>query len=94
MISRDSPFFYLAEELLSVVLPLGFDGEDACAAPILRGCQAALKHLPVSKYTDKKEKKIFLRYVLYKEIYEVKSFLIYEERRKYLVIYEEAVFHI
>jgi hypothetical protein len=58
MISRDSPFFYLAEELLPVVLPLGFDGEDACAGPVLRGCQAALKHLPESQYTDKKEKKI------------------------------------
>jgi hypothetical protein len=46
--------------------------------------------------TDKKEKKIFL---MYKEIqmrpcaksYMRKGFLIYEEMRKYLVIYEEAV---
>jgi hypothetical protein len=44
------------------------------------------------KYTDKKEKKIFL---IYKEIqmgavaksYMRKSFLIYEEMRKYLVIH-------
>jgi hypothetical protein len=46
--------------------------------------------------TDKKEKKIFL---IYKEFqmgsvsksYMRKGFLIYEEMRKYLVIYEEAV---
>jgi hypothetical protein len=48
-------------------------------------------------YTDKKEKKIFL---IYKEIQKGavaksyicmrKGFLIYEEMRKYLVIYEEA----
>ena len=51
-----------------------------------------------SWYTDKKENKIFL---IYKEIQmgEVakssmrKGFLIYEELRKYLVIYEEAVSH-
>ncbi len=49
--------------------------------------------------TVKKEKKIFL---MYKEIqkgsdaksYMRKGFLIYEEMRKYLVIYEEAVGHI
>jgi hypothetical protein len=53
----------------------------------------------VSSYcTDKKEKKIFL---IYKEIqngaaksYMRKSFLIYEEMRKYFPIYEEAVSHI
>jgi hypothetical protein len=47
-------------------------------------------------YTDKKEKKIFL---IYKEIkmgvvtksYKRKGFLIYEEMRKYLVIYREAL---
>jgi hypothetical protein len=47
-------------------------------------------------YTGKKEKKIFL---IYKEIqvgsvaksYMRKGFLGYEEMRKYLVIYEEAV---
>ncbi len=47
-------------------------------------------------YTDKKENKIIL---IYKEIqmgsgansYRRKGFLIYEEMRKYLVIYEEAV---
>jgi hypothetical protein len=46
--------------------------------------------------TDKKEKQIFL---IYKEIqngavaksYIRKAFLIYEEMRKYLTIYEEAV---
>jgi hypothetical protein len=45
-------------------------------------------------YTDKKEKKIFL---IYKEIqngavaksYMRKGFLIYEDMRKYLTIYEE-----
>jgi hypothetical protein len=52
-------------------------------------------------HTDKKENKIFL---IYKEIqmgavaksYMRKGFLIYEEMRKYLVIYEyeEAVSHI
>jgi hypothetical protein len=50
-------------------------------------------------YTDKKEKKIFL---IYKEIQMGlgakscmrKGFLIYEEMRKYLVIYEEAVSHV
>jgi hypothetical protein len=47
----------------------------------------------------KKEKKYFLRY---KDIqmgavaksYMKKGFLIYEEMRKYLVVYEEAVSHI
>ncbi len=50
-------------------------------------------------YTEKKEKKIFLKY---KEIpnggvaksYMRKGFLIYEEMRKYLTIYEEAVSHL
>jgi hypothetical protein len=49
-------------------------------------------------YTDKKENTIFL---IYKEIqgavaklYMGKGFLIYEEMRKYLFIYEEAVSHI
>jgi hypothetical protein len=49
-----------------------------------------------SLYTDKKEIQIFL---IYKEIqggavaksYKRKSFLIYEEMRKYFPIYEEAV---
>jgi hypothetical protein len=49
--------------------------------------------------TNKKEKKIFLKY---KEIqmgsvaksYMRKGFLIYEEMRKYLLIYEEVVTHI
>ncbi len=53
-------------------------------------------HLTEPLYTDKKEKKNFL---IYKEIkmeavaksYMRKSFLIYEDMRKYLVIYEEAV---
>jgi hypothetical protein len=48
------------------------------------------------QHTDKKEKQIFL---IYKEIqngavaksYMRKGFLIYEEMRKYLAIYEEAV---
>jgi hypothetical protein len=51
------------------------------------------------RHTDKKENKIFL---IYKEIhmgavaksYMGKRFLIYEEMRKYIVIYEEAVNHI
>ncbi len=55
--------------------------------------------LSVSKNTDKKENKIFL---IYKEIqngavansYMKKGFLIYEEMRKYLTIYEEVVSHI
>jgi hypothetical protein len=55
----------------------------------------------IHAYTDKKEKKIFLIFVC-KEIqigavaksYMRKGFLIYEEMRKYLVIYEEAVSHI
>jgi hypothetical protein len=50
-------------------------------------------------YTDKKGKKIFL---IYKEnqmgsvakSYMRKGFLIYEEWRKYLTIYEEAVSHL
>ncbi len=50
-------------------------------------------------YTDKKEKKIFLKY---KEIqsgaieksYMRKGFLIYDEMHKYLHIYEEAVSHL
>ncbi len=50
-------------------------------------------------YTDKKENKISL---IYKEIqkgavaksYIKKGFLIYDEMRKYLPIYEEAVSHI
>jgi hypothetical protein len=53
----------------------------------------------VSQCTDKKEKNIFL---IYKEnqmgsvakSYMRKGFLIYEEIRKYLVLYEEAVSHI
>jgi hypothetical protein len=52
-----------------------------------------------SLYTDKKEIQIFL---IYKEIqggavamsYKRKSFLIYEEMRKYFPVYEEAVSHI
>jgi hypothetical protein len=48
---------------------------------------------------DKKENKIFL---IYKEIqngavaksYMMKDFPIYEEMRKYLAIYEEAVSHV
>jgi hypothetical protein len=51
------------------------------------------------KYTDKKEKKIFL---IHKEIqmgavaksHMKMGFLIYEEMHKYLVIYEEAASHI
>jgi hypothetical protein len=54
--------------------------------------------LQVSRYTDKKEKKIFL---IDKEIqsgtlpksYMRKGFLIYEEMRKCFTIYEEAVIH-
>ncbi len=50
-------------------------------------------------YTDKKENNIFL---IYKEIqmgavaksHMRKGFLIYEEMRKYSVIYEEAVSHV
>jgi hypothetical protein len=50
-------------------------------------------------YTDKKENEIFL---IYKEIqmgsvaksYMRKGFLIYDEMRKYLTIFEEAVSHI
>jgi hypothetical protein len=50
-------------------------------------------------YTDEKENKIFL---IYKEIqmgavakpYMRKGILIYEEMRKYLVIYKETVSHI
>jgi hypothetical protein len=51
------------------------------------------------EHTDKKENKIFL---IYEEIqmgviaksYMRKGFLIYEETRNYLVIYEEGVSHI
>jgi hypothetical protein len=51
-------------------------------------------------YTDKNENKIFL--ILYKKIqigsgaksYMRKCFLIYEEMRKYLTMYEEGVSHI
>jgi hypothetical protein len=51
------------------------------------------------RYTGKKENQIFL---IYKEIqmgavaksYMRKAFLVYEEMRKYLVIYEEAVSHL
>jgi hypothetical protein len=50
----------------------------------------------IVRYTDKKETKIFL---IYKEMqngavaksYMVKGFLMYEEMRKYLTIFEEAV---
>jgi hypothetical protein len=50
-------------------------------------------------YTDKKEKNIFL---IYKEMqmlsvaksYMRKGFLMYEEMRKYLTIYEVSVSHI
>ncbi len=52
----------------------------------------------ILRYTDIKEKKIFL---IYKEIligafaklYMRKGFLIYEKMRKYVPIYEEAVSH-
>jgi hypothetical protein len=55
--------------------------------------------IPAVRYTDKKENKIFL---ICKEIhneavaksYMRKGFLIYEEMRKYVPIYEEAVSHI
>jgi hypothetical protein len=51
------------------------------------------------EYTEKKENPIF---IIYKKIqkravaksYMRKGFLIYEEMRKYLAIYEEAVSHI
>jgi hypothetical protein len=48
--------------------------------------------------TDKKENKIFLIYKVIQsgavaKSYLRKGFLIYEEMRKYLVIYEEAVSH-
>ncbi len=53
----------------------------------------------VIQYTDKKGNEIFL---IYKESqmgsvaksYNRKGFLIYEEMRKYLTIYEEAISHI
>jgi hypothetical protein len=47
-------------------------------------------------YTDKKEKKIFLKIQngAVAKSYMRKSFIIYEEMRKYLTIYEEAVSHI
>ena len=53
----------------------------------------------VDGYTDKKEKKIFLTYKEFQmgavaKSYMRKGFLINEEMRKYLVIYEEAVSHI
>jgi hypothetical protein len=59
-------------------------------------CQTSKK---TNSFTDKKENKISL---IYKEIqngavaksYMRKGFLIYEEMRKYLTIYEEAVSHI
>jgi hypothetical protein len=49
-------------------------------------------------HTDKTENKIFLIYKeiqsgVFAESYMRKVFLIYEEMRKYLVIYEEAVSH-
>ncbi len=56
-----------------------------------------------TQYTDKKEKKIFLKYKEIQMGSVAKSYmreglpnkrLIYEEMRKYLVIYEEAVSHI
>jgi hypothetical protein len=58
-----------------------------------------IKYSLIKCYTDKKEDQIFL---IYKEIkngavaksYIRKGFLIYEEMRKYLTIYEEAVSHI
>jgi hypothetical protein len=57
-----------------------------------------LPHLRGYKYTVKKEKKIFLIYKKFQngavaKLYG-KGFLIYEEMRKYLIIYEEAVGHI
>jgi hypothetical protein len=56
-------------------------------------------HIPpltasISRYTDKKEKKIFLQSGVVAKSYMRKSFLIYEEMRKYFPIYEEAVSHI
>ncbi len=51
-------------------------------------------------YTDKKENEIFLTYKeiqmgsVAKSYVSEKGFLIYEEMRKYLTIYEEAVSHI
>jgi hypothetical protein len=58
----------------------------------------ALPWSPDVNYTDEKVKKVFLKY---KEIqngavaksYMRKGFLIYEEMRKYLTIYEETVSH-
>ncbi len=65
-------------------------------AKIIEPATGASKFL---HHTDKKEKKIFL---INKEIqneavaksYMRKGFLIYEEMRKYLTIYEEAISHI
>jgi hypothetical protein len=50
-------------------------------------------------YTDKKENQIFLMYKAIQtteaaKSYMRKGFLMYEEMRKYLVIFEEAVSHI
>jgi hypothetical protein len=52
-----------------------------------------------TNYTNKKEKKIFLTYEKIQmgsvaKSYMRKGFLIYEEMRKYLAIYEEVVSHI
>jgi hypothetical protein len=65
----------------------------------LSPCQSCLNTAKRLKKQDKKENKIFL---IYKEIqsgavaksYMRKSFLIYEEMRKYFPIYEEAVSHV
>jgi hypothetical protein len=56
-------------------------------------------HIYKEYYTDKKEKKIFLiseeiQKGLGAKSYMRKGFLIYEEVRKYLITYEEAVSHI
>ncbi len=70
-----------------------------CYATFCRSTSITFIGLDDAQYTDKKEKKIFLKY---KEIqngavaksYTTKGFLIYEEMRKYFVMYEEAVSHI
>jgi hypothetical protein len=66
---------------------------------LLHDCSVKFTIITKDAYTDKKENEIFL---IHKEIqggsgaksYMRKGFLLYEEMRKYLTIYKEAVSHI
>ncbi len=87
-------------QLAFVYLPLGVHGVILVLNSFESSKMSSYQHILImyEKCTDKKENKIFL---IYKEIqmgavarsYMRKGFLMYEELRRYFVIYEEAISH-